>query len=275
MLIHFQGNLSYQAHLALMLVDRQSLGGAKPATTKPVVIWDGSIEWALESLYASSAEKEKQQVFSYSNLTALSSFTHLPVFRHGLRYLPPNDETNVLRTVKIEDLPLHVSMDQVLDKIRGGTIFSAQLLNTVDITNYHTAIVIFINQCDALNFQHYATNTQLCIAGKRARVSIVNTPTYPMPVNIEKLIRQNGYTRCISIRGFENPMMGTLVSLLQNSICRDYLESLEEGDGEREICLRFHSIRIALAAFKLLKDHHQLTQCKIAIAKDPCARPIE
>lgn len=251
------------------------MGGAKSAgslTTKPVN-WDGNIEWAWDSLY--TTPEEKHLAFSYSNLTHHTSFTDLPVFRYGLRYLPLKDEANTFRTVKIEDLPLHVSLDQVLDKIRCGTIFSAQLLNTGGITNYHTAIVIFLDQCAALHFQRYATNTQLCIAGQRARISIVNTPTYPMPVHFENLIRQNGYTRCISILDFQIPIMDTLVSLLQNSICGDYVECLEEGDSKRGICLRFHSIKIAVIAFKLLKDHHQLSKCKIVNTSDPCARPIE
>lgn len=189
-------------------------------------------------------------------------------FQYGLRYFPGTDG-NAYRTVKIENLPLETTMDKLLPKVQGGRIYSAQLLNTRRITGYHTAIVIFVLQRDAQHFLEHVSKFGFWVGHTKAGVSLVNTPTYPMPTEMQRLVFGEAHTRCLAISNLDESLMSELCRVLLKSCCHDYIERVEEEyDG---VCVRFHCIKMASLAFELVKDNPRFARCKLKFVRDPCS----
>lgn len=255
-----------------------SLSSATTRSAKTVEIpWDGKIRWALGTSGVFDSPDEEQGVASIRSnfISQRKTASELWVFQYGLRYIPGPAQGNSFRTVKIEDLPLSTTMDQVLEAIRGGDVFSAQLLNTGFLTGYHTAIVVFLYQNQAVDFADRARRSGFFIRGKRAKVSVLNTPTYPMSAEMERLIFEEGSTRCVALYNFDRSLVENLYAVLRGSVCWDYLECIEHGYEQNAICIRFHCIKIAAVAYELLRAHAAFRRCKVEFVNDPCARPAE
>lgn len=121
-----------------------SLSSATTRSAKTVEIpWDGKIRWALGTSGVFDSPDEEQGVASIRSnfISQRKTASELWVFQYGLRYIPGPAQGNSFRTVKIEDLPLSTTMDQVLEAIRGGDVFSAQLLNTGFLTGDRKSVV--------------------------------------------------------------------------------------------------------------------------------------
>ncbi|KAL1963535.1 hypothetical protein VTN77DRAFT_8116 [Rasamsonia byssochlamydoides] len=243
-----------------------------PGNSKKGNIWDGKIHWAMDCLFENKIEEFEAVTNRENELLGSGPLADQWVFQYGLRYQPKPGETNVYRTVKIEELPLDVRMDQVLGQVCCGDVFSARLLNTKEITGYHTAIVIFLQQRQAENFARYAAKEGIFIGNTRLKVTVINTPTYPMTAKMETLVWKEGYTRCVALYNFRPELIEILQFVIQRSICNDYIECIEDGWNENEICLRFHSIKIAATAYDLLKGHPGFHECRINFVPDPCTR---
>lgn len=243
-----------------------------PGASKQLPVWDGKIHWAMDRLFDNDVEELAALTNPKNELSNHGRLADQWVFQYGLRYKPEPGESNVYRTVKIEELPLDVRMDQVLGQVCCGDVFSAQLLNTKEITGYHTAIVIFLQQRQAENFARYAVTEGIFINGTRLKVTVLDTPTYPMSAELETLIWHEGYTRCVALYNFREELMEVLQFVIQHSICGNYIECIEDGWNKNEICLRFHSIKIAAKAFDLLTAHPSFLECRIDFVPDPCTR---
>lgn len=241
---------------------------------KKLVPWDGKIKWAIKTSSIFNNWKEELSASSYRpNLISRQHLSDMWIFQYGIRYIPREGDTNSYRTVKIEELPLNTTMDEILPKIR-GRIYSARLLNTSQITGYHTAIVIFILQSDALRFLQHASKSGLWVGHTKVKVSLVNTPTYPMSVEQERLIFEEGHTRCVSISNLRESLLVDLYNVLYDSVCHNYMECIEEG-YRNDICIRFHSIPMATMAFKLIESNPKFRACRVAFIRDPCSHDVE
>lgn len=247
-------------------------------TTAP---WDGKIHWSLSTASVFDSPEEERGVASYRNsynlISPRKTSSELWILQYGLRYSPsPADEGNAFRTITIEDLPLSTTMDQVLEALRGGKVYSAHLLNTGFMTGYHTAIIVFLYQSHAEEVARCASESGFFVGGKRAKVSVLNTPTYPMSAEMERLIFEEGFTRCVALDNFDHETMTEkLYAVLKSSICWDYLECIEHGYDKKAICIRFHCIKAAAKAFELLRVHFHFRKCKVEFVSDPCARTAE
>ena len=204
----------------------------------------------------------------------MAAIYELQVYEIGLRYLPNNRETNYLRCVRIENLPDGVKLQEVLAQICGGAVFSAQLLNTVPISGYHTALVVFVRQSAAETFTQYAKNNGIWFKGLRAVVAMVNTPTYPMPRKYEHLLSQ-GYSRCLVINHATPDLVDRLHSVLNDCRgCSDFIEHCEEDfeTADGSIKIRFHAVKNSMVAYELLTKHPAFKHCRFSFAVDPCSR---
>ena len=242
---------------------------SRPEPGERTVPWDGQIKWALEtsSIFA-NASATSGDIFSRRLLS--ESW----IFQYGLRYIPAPDE-KCFRTVKIENLPGNATLDQVLLQIReAGAVYTARLLNTKAITGSHTALITFIEQIGAHRFLQHQSKTGLWIGHTKARATLVSTPAYPMPADMEQLIFKHDRTRCLTVHNVDEPQVIALYNVLTKSPCHHYLEHID-ADGlvdHGKISLRFHSVRIAVIAFGLIKADKNFGNSKVEFAKDPCDR---
>ncbi|OJJ45877.1 hypothetical protein ASPZODRAFT_119138 [Penicilliopsis zonata CBS 506.65] len=241
-----------------------------PTPSHRTVPWGGTIRWALRnSTVFEDAEEERLASFSAPWLAfKKGNASSLWFFQYGLRYLPSEMDENAYRTVKMENLPLDITMDIVLQLARGGQIYSAQLLNTTHMTGSPTAILVFVYQRDAVRFLQ-SNKDGISYMTSKIKVRAVNTATYPMPAEMEYLIFQRGYTRCLAICGVNGVQVEEIFSRLMESTCFHYVESVFPcEDGVQRFW--FHSIKMAAMAHDLLKALPMLKRCEIKFEADPC-----
>jgi hypothetical protein len=171
----------------------------------------------------------------------------------------------------MENLPLDIDMNTLLSQVCGGEIVVARLLNTSHITGRHTALITFVQQRQAEIFVEYAAKYGLCFGEENVSIKMLETPTYPISIEMETLILNEGYTRCVIIRYFEEELHDDLISLVIGSMCGHEIEEVKpEGNT---ITIQFHSIKMAAVAFELIRGCRSFSGCRIDFAADPCARP--
>lgn len=240
-----------------------------PPTPTP---WDGKIQWALESSSIfDDPEEELEAAAARVGFFGTRTASNLWLFQYGIRYVPGPGEKNAFRTVKIENLPLDIDMNTLLNQVCGGEILVARLLNTSNITGHHTALVTFVQQRQSEAFVEYAAKYGISFGNDKVSVKMLETPTYPMSLEMEKMIFDEGYTRCVVIRDFEEDLYEQLVSLIIESVCGN---EIEEVKPEQDVVtIQFHSIKMAAVAFELIRGRRSFSGCRLDFAPDPCARP--
>ena len=125
-------------------------------------------------------------------------------FKYGIQYKPSPDETDIYRTVIISNLPQTANYENVLKKIRGGGVLQLHLLKTWPITKdeTRTAMVTFVHQEAAVAYATFARTNPITFVGMRAEVTLLKTPTWPIPPYIRTAIDIWGWTRCFEIHNF-------------------------------------------------------------------------
>lgn len=198
-------------------------------------------------------------------------------FQYGLRYIPKPTDKDAYRTVRIENLPEPTTLDKVLAEIHYGDVFSADLLNTLPITGYHTARVVFLHQVSAEKFCKSVKKKSLIIEGVRARVTLEKTATYPISLSMKQAI-WGGCTRCLTIDEVPEALVECIEGViggtfLKNSVeCyyKSYCDGSDESMSKLRVCVRFHSMRAASYAFRELQKNIFLRNCILRYDLDPC-----
>src|SRR5699024_6829517 len=157
--------------------------------------------------------------------------------------IPSNEETNIYRTVRIEGLSADATVSHVLSGLP-GEIYSSQLFNSAAITGYNTVIVVFVQERDARSLVQRA-GRGLQVGSSLAKVTLVNTPTYPMPTEMEELIKK-GYSRCLVVSNVSEASQTSLSRILQRSACYPYIERVDAGGATDLVSVQFHSIKSAM-----------------------------
>jgi hypothetical protein len=237
------------------------------------VPWDGTIAWKFINLYPN--KKEEQEAM-------LSSMDHCEVqdewfFQYGLRYIPKATDKDAYRTVRIENLPETTMLDKVLAQIHYGDVFSADLLNTLPITGYHTARVVFLHQISAEKFCKSVKKRGLIVDGVRAHVTLERTATYPIGNTMKQAI-WGGCTRCLTIDEVPEALIECVEAViggtfLKNSVeCyyKRFCDDLDEPTTKLRVYVRFHSMRAASYAFREFQRNIFLRNCIFRYDDDPC-----
>ncbi|KAL4988194.1 hypothetical protein BDW68DRAFT_177083 [Aspergillus falconensis] len=236
-----------------------------PPNTKPKnepikpVKWYGEISWSLKG--TSVFDDAEQELDAFMNRTNMldhrKPYNELWVFQYGLRYIPSISDTNVYRTIRIEEIPLDKSLSQILPLIV-GEIYSARLADTHRITGYNTAIITFVTEEEAANFVAGAADRTYALPF--GRVIPVHTPTYPMPADTEKLIVEQGCTRILGIfhcrPTLKREITRAMTSPYPNHILQ--LESIVDGPGIGEVSVKMLSVKAAAVVFDWLRNHPTL-----------------
>lgn len=234
---------------------------------QPIAVpWNGRIRWDLTgpSVF-DDGQEELEAVLSPPNLLSKTEdVSDLWIFQYGLRYMPLNGALNVYRTIKIDNLPPSATLNQILPQLRAFEIYSARLMDTTRMIGSNTAIIVFVYQNQILSFlRGISQHSGLLIGGHRARVSRVETPTYPIPARLQKLIYKHGYTRSLAVCDLRESLTMELRRVLLKSICRDFVECFEDGYVAGEVLVRFHSVEMASRACELLQKHPCFANCKL------------
>ncbi|KAJ9645310.1 hypothetical protein H2199_003316 [Coniosporium tulheliwenetii] len=195
-------------------------------------------------------------------------------FRHGISYTPSPSEKNTRRTVIIDNLPVGITLSEVLDHVHSGALFSADLLDTSAISASMTVMLVFVYQNCARGFAAVAKAKPLVFSERTAGVTHLSSHTWPVPVWLQRPIFVNGYTRCIVVRdipGHVTPFVLEAKLRLHQEIEQHWVQSVQRlPDGSMEVV--FENIRAAVRAFAFLTCHAMFRSCRISFARDPCDR---
>ena len=151
--------------------------------------------WSPERSLNSSQDRATAVLINRRSTRAKTRDVPSPAFfKHCIRFVPRPTEQDFYRTVVISGLPLSITMEAVLERVRGGIVIDAKLLNTADITDSNTALVSFLHEYSALAFEDYAQRYPIVSSNVLAQVAVIPPPTWPIPINLRKSIEE-GRTR--------------------------------------------------------------------------------
>ncbi|KAK4690350.1 hypothetical protein P7C71_g6422, partial [Lecanoromycetidae sp. Uapishka_2] len=232
--------------------------------------------WEDTKLFDSKAERD-YAININRRSAGVREVAYPDFFRHGIRYVPRSTDRYLYRTVTISNLPADVTMTMLLHKIRGGMIVDAQLLNTGSITGSLSALVTFLHEHSAMAYEEHVKNHPIEFLGTVPHISLVPTPTWPIPVNLWSGIFDHGRTRCFEVHGYPRYVPPAVLKseLLSSPVMKSTsLEAMKMG-ADGVLRLYFSSIRAASQSSYLFTRSVRYRGCEVKFLPDPCAQPLE
>lgn len=197
-------------------------------------------------------------------------------FKYGLHYTPTPGSWNSFRSLVISGLPFKVTMTMVLDKVRGGVVIDAKLLDTTTITGSKTALITFLHERVATAFETYTKKHPLKFYDQTVDVAPIQTPTWPDSPCDQNAVFDGRRTRCLSISHLPEDISPSIL-LKDLRVCSvmttTRVESMAKRNGVVE--LRFSSVRYASQAYGILTSICRYRPCVVRFTPDPCDQPIE
>ena len=238
--------------------------------------------WSPERIFESVQDRKTAVLINgRSAQTGARDVPYPDFFKYGIRYViryvPKTYEQDVYRTVAISGLPPSVTMMALLEKVRGGMLVDAKLLDTAKITGSNTALVTFLHERSAMAYEDRAKEHPIAFNNVVAQVAVIPTPTWPIPVNLRTGIEEFGRTRCFEVHNIpRNLFLPTLRQELTASpvMKSDSLECMRLG-ADGVLGLRFTSIRAAGYSSALFSKTVRYRGCTVHCIPDPCAQPLE
>ncbi|KAL2868769.1 transcription factor domain-containing protein [Aspergillus lucknowensis] len=227
--------------------------------------WDGKIAWALKGASIFDSIDEEFGAFnSHSNMLIRQPYSNLWVFQYGLRYIPSVADNNVYRAIRIDELPPQITLSEILPLVV-GEVYCARLADTAAITGFNTAMITFVTEKDALRFIATSANNSFPLPGK---IVPVHTPTYPMPANIEGMIK-DGYTRCLAVSDPRRSLKQEITRVLTRThyMYSLQIQSIDDGPVPGEVAVSMFSVKAAAAVFHLLQGHLTSGKCQFRFLK--------
>ncbi|KAL8705720.1 MAG: hypothetical protein Q9201_001154 [Fulgogasparrea decipioides] len=231
--------------------------------------------WPAQPFTVSSSERERA-IYVHQRVAAGQEHAFPDLFRYGIRFCPDPNESDIYRTVVVDNLPPDIVLSALLRHIKGGALLDAKLLDTTNIDGHLTATIEFVHEYGARIFERRARQVPLLFAGVRARVALLPTPTWPMSLPTRMAVMEHGHTRCLEIHNLPYDISPSdlkrdlrVYHAMPNS---HRIESMEkQADGVVKI--RFTSVNFAGRAYGILTTHSRYRRCHIKRSPDPCAEP--
>lgn len=214
-------------------------------------------------------------------------------FRYGLCYVPsPAERENAFRTVHLAGLPKETTIGDLTARVRGGTIISAQILDTMKLLGSNSALVIFVEADDATEYVRFSMEHPISFGPNHtALVTLVGTPTWPMSSSMQGRLERD-QTRSLAIPGFPESWLNaraikSLISDLASKRtdfdpsgieCGFRAESIEEpiyDEGTGVLYLNFASVDLAGSAFGILTGKKFYRGLRPTFMDDPCAGDLQ
>lgn len=201
------------------------------------------------------------------------------ISKREIAYVPAAGDVKFLRTIHICNLPASITLRDILNRVRGGDVLSAILLNTIKVLGSMSARIVFRDEKAAEEYVSWTKVQPICFPAEDgeeimipAIVELINTPTFPGFRD-----QHGGITRCLSI-----PNIPTRIRLRQME--QDLIgyppiraDGLVEWflDENQTLHLQFSSTGNAEQAFGILARLPIYRGCDIQRAEDPCSGPIQ
>ncbi|PQE03948.1 T-complex 1 subunit beta protein [Rutstroemia sp. NJR-2017a BVV2] len=232
----------------------------------------------------SSPQERFEEIQGQWNMTQGRGEPRLPeYFKYGIRYVPPPESDDDLRTVRIGNLPRGVELREVVARVRGGRVFVVRLLDTWGLDGGLTALVVFVNQADAEAYVEYAGANGIVFPnedgdegeGVPATVSLIPTPTFPLNEFQRRNIFHENRTRILSIRHFPKQIsLRRLESDIARtgrwgSLCEWYL------DEDETLWLEFAGIESAGVVYGMLRGRLEYRDLEVRFERDACEGGME
>ena len=200
------------------------------------------------------------------------------IFKYGLFYRPSEEAQDTYRTIVIDNLPSDITLAEVMQKVHGGLVVAADLLDTTALSDCMSVMIVFLHESSATRFTDYVSAHPLHFRGHRqARVMQLETPTWPLNPRLHRAIFDHGHTRCLAVRNLSS---GITYDEFRESMKRnrftkhDYIQSARK-DSDGTIHVVFHSVHAAGWAYAKLTTSRDFGGCQVAFTPDPCSRPLE
>ena len=199
------------------------------------------------------------------------------IFRYGIQYIPAEGDSNYMRTVQISNLALGTEVRDVLARVRGGDVLSAMVVKMGKIApGTLQARVVFKHEAAAEDYVLYAAEHPILFGEDNiAEVSLVETPTFPLPAR--QITRLREQTRCIAV--LDIPSYFSLTQLEHDLACGNghRAQSLIEMwvDDEFTLHLQFANIDMAGSAWAILHAWNAYRGLVCKWEADPCAGEVE
>lgn len=223
------------------------------------------------------SHQEHDDAIGYYKRCAGSARNTIPkFFQHGLQFNPLPGSWNVFRTLIISNLPQSATMTKVLDKVRGGVVVDAKLLDTFSITGGKTALVTFLHERVAKAIQIYFEQHPTAIDTEIAQATVLKTPTWPISRVCEKALFNGKTTRCLEVSRYprhispRNLRRHLRICSVMTLDRVEYMKLRDDG----VLALRFESAACAINAHGILTSHSVFGGCAVQFVPDPCAQPL-
>ncbi|KAJ6123447.1 hypothetical protein N7512_005912 [Penicillium capsulatum] len=242
---------------------------AAPAGSKPF-----QLHWTFPTgSVFDSVEEERGATRFFGGVFPPNAIHDNAFFQWGLRFVPSvlSGFDNTHRTVTIDHLPPNISLERILPRVRGGAIYSANLLDTRNLVNSYTAFIVFVHQSGALAFLRRVAQEGFYLGSWSAKVHPVPTPTFPIGAETERQITRLGRSRVVMVSSPRERLRKNVYNVLVRGPCGWYIENFGENDEPGQVTVRFISIQMAQIAFDLLTEHVSFGDCKLQFGVDPCA----
>ena len=207
-----------------------------------------------------------QRMAGYSDLLDPAFFTH------GLLYNPPASALNVYRTVLIDNLPIVVTLTEVLRLVTTGTLISAHLLDTRSITKSMTVYLVFLEEDSATALVNAQSGSPFIFHNRPARVMLLRTPTPPLRPLLHHGIFNEGWTRCVAItnapKNFTPELCRSMIS--RAPLKRDWIVNMKMRAKDAAIVIHFETLEAAEWALRRLRRTDMLEGSSVLFARDPC-----
>lgn len=229
------------------------IGSPSAAIGRPITQpWDGTIHWTSKP-----ATEGDPRAFLRSS-------------GHGLVYTPKANDRNVYRTICLSGLPSTTDLRSLIAAIRGGSIYSAHLMNMEQLAGFQMGFVTFVEEKAARAYVDFAAKCGVYFDNQRAKVVLFQTPTFPTSTLTRSCVP---LTRCIIIKGPSNYDRYSYVAKYIEGRMPVYFalgDIMVENDTATELQVRFHSIPAAQQAMPLLRSFKSLEDCTVQYTPDPC-----
>lgn len=234
--------------------------------------------WSSEKIFYSAQDRENAIRINWlSSQSGERGISYPDFFKHGIHYVPNTCERDIYRTVAISGLSPSVTVKSLLEKVRGGMVVDAKLLDTAKITGSQTALVTFLHEYSAMAYEEHARHHPIAFNKTVAQISVIPTPTWPMPFTLQSGIQKCGHTRCFEVHEFPRNISLTAVrqELTSSPVMKsNSLEYVKLGN-DGVLILRFSSIRAAVRASAMFSRALRYRGCTVKYIPDPCAQRPE
>ena len=233
--------------------------------------------WKVNSVSSTDNSQERSEAVPKRGMGP-AKYRYPELFKYGIRYMPDEEERNIYRTILISNLPADITIHQLLEKVRGGIVVDAKLMDTMKLLGGNSALIIFLHEHAALDYEEHAKCHPIFFHDSLANVRMVSTPTWPIDPGLRDAIDNHQHTRCLEVHNF--PRRQITESRLRNDLQMsaqmngNRIEHLKlRSDNVLEISLT--SIDYAGIAFGMFTTFRCYRNCKTRFVADPCAQPLE